>query len=110
VTRTILLFHIISARPPKQPRMVGRTLGVYDFGLIFVSARNNKTHHHPWERTRTSSSLEGCLCGGLSLCLLSVLMSPFFLVFRTGSPSFRYQMVFAIYLKIIISHLYFGVV
>ncbi len=27
--RTILLFHIISARPSKQPRMVGSTLGVY---------------------------------------------------------------------------------
>ena len=44
--RTILLFHTISARPSKQPRMVGRTLGVYSFGLIFVSARTNKTHHH----------------------------------------------------------------
>jgi hypothetical protein len=46
--RTILLFHIISARPSKQPRMVGSTLGVYSFGLIFVSARTNKRHHqHP---------------------------------------------------------------
>jgi hypothetical protein len=44
--RTILLFHIISARPSKQPRMVGSTLGVYSFGLIFVSARTNKRHHH----------------------------------------------------------------
>jgi hypothetical protein len=44
--RTILLFHIISARPSKQPRMVGSTLGVYIFGLIFVSARTNKRHHH----------------------------------------------------------------
>ena len=26
--RTILLFHTISARPSKQPRMVGSTLGV----------------------------------------------------------------------------------
>ena len=43
---TILLFHIISARPSKQPRMVGSTLGVYSFGLIFVSARTNKRHHH----------------------------------------------------------------
>jgi hypothetical protein len=33
--RTNLLFHIISARPSKQPRMVGSTLGVYRFGLIF---------------------------------------------------------------------------
>jgi hypothetical protein len=44
--RTILLFHIISARPSKQARMVGSTLGVYSFGLIFVSARTNKRHHH----------------------------------------------------------------
>jgi len=48
--RTILLFHIISVRPSKQPRMVGSTLGVYSFGLIFVSARTNKRHHHHWRR------------------------------------------------------------
>jgi hypothetical protein len=36
--RTILLFYTISARPAKQPRMVGSTLGVHSFGLIFVSA------------------------------------------------------------------------
>jgi hypothetical protein len=36
--RTILLFHTISARPSKQPRMVGSTLGIYSFELIFVSA------------------------------------------------------------------------
>ena len=45
---TILLFHTISARPSKQLRMVGSTLGVYSFGLIFVSARTNKRHHHHW--------------------------------------------------------------
>jgi hypothetical protein len=44
--RTILLFQTISARPSKQPRMVGSTLGVYSLGLIFVSARTNKRHHH----------------------------------------------------------------
>jgi hypothetical protein len=44
--RTILLFDTISARPSKQPRMVGSTLGVYSFALIFVSARTNKRHHH----------------------------------------------------------------
>ena len=48
--RTILLFHIISVRPSKQPRMVGSTLGIYSFGLIFVSARTNKRHHHHWRR------------------------------------------------------------
>ena len=26
--------------------MVGSALGVYSFGLIFVSARTNKRHHH----------------------------------------------------------------
>jgi hypothetical protein len=26
--------------------MLGSTLGVYSFGLIFVSARTNKRHHH----------------------------------------------------------------
>jgi hypothetical protein len=40
-------FHTISARPSKQLRMVESTLGVYNFGLIFVSARTNKRHHHP---------------------------------------------------------------
>jgi hypothetical protein len=44
--RTILRFHIIRARPSKEPRMVGSTLGVYSFALIFVSARTNKRHHH----------------------------------------------------------------
>ncbi len=43
--RTILLFHIISASPFKQPRMVGSTLGVYSVGLSFVSARTNKRYH-----------------------------------------------------------------
>ena len=43
--RTILLFHTISARLSKQPRMVGSTLGVFSCGLIFVSARINKRHH-----------------------------------------------------------------
>ena len=55
--RTILLFHIISARPSKQPRMVGSTLGVYSFGLIFVSARTNKRHHHHHEALLPGSGL-----------------------------------------------------
>ena len=46
LARTILLFHIISVKTSKHPRMVGSTLGVYIFGLIFVSARTNKRHHH----------------------------------------------------------------
>jgi len=40
--RTILLFHAISARPSEQPCMVASTLGVYSFGLSFVSARTKK--------------------------------------------------------------------
>jgi hypothetical protein len=36
----------LAARPSKQTRMVGSTLGVYRFGLIFVSAKTNKRHHH----------------------------------------------------------------
>ena len=44
--RTILLFHTISARTSKQPRMVGSTLGVYSGGLVVVSARTNKSRHH----------------------------------------------------------------
>ena len=35
--RTILLFHIISARPPKQPRMVRTFLQVYmELGSYFL--------------------------------------------------------------------------
>ena len=49
--RTILPFHTISARPSKQPCMVGSTLGVHSFGLIFVSARTNKRHHHHCKAT-----------------------------------------------------------
>jgi hypothetical protein len=55
--RTILIFHIISARPSKQPRMVGSTLGVYSFRLIFVSARTNKRHHHHHHRGRVGQSV-----------------------------------------------------
>ncbi len=44
--RTILLFHTISTRLPKQSRVVGSTLGVYSFGQTFVSARTNKRHRH----------------------------------------------------------------
>jgi hypothetical protein len=49
--RTILLFHIISARPSKQPLMVRTFLKVYGARLLFfVSARTNKRHHHYMER------------------------------------------------------------
>jgi hypothetical protein len=45
--RTILLLHIISARPSKQPLMVRTFLKVYmELGSYFVSARTNKRHHH----------------------------------------------------------------
>jgi hypothetical protein len=56
--RTILLFYIISARPSKQPRMVGSTLGVYSFGLMVVSARTNKRHHHLALRSKTQIRIE----------------------------------------------------
>ncbi len=46
--RTILLFHIISDRPSKQPLMVRTFLKVYMelVSYFFVSARTNKRHHH----------------------------------------------------------------
>jgi hypothetical protein len=45
--RTILLLHIISARPSKQPLMVRTFLKVHmELGSYFVSARTNITHHH----------------------------------------------------------------
>jgi hypothetical protein len=68
--RTILLFHIISARPSKQ-RMVGSTLGVYSFWLIFVSARTNKRHHHHFcidLACRTCHRYCGSLCCCRSRC------------------------------------------
>ena len=46
--RTILLLHITSARPSKQPRMVRTFLkGYMELGSSFVSVRTNKRHHHP---------------------------------------------------------------
>ena len=55
--RTILLLHMISARPSKQPLMVLTFLKVYmELGfLYFVSARtkinnNKKKHHNHWLR------------------------------------------------------------
>jgi hypothetical protein len=45
--RTILLFHIISTRPSKQPLMVRTFLKGYGaWLLLFVSVRTNKRHHH----------------------------------------------------------------
>jgi hypothetical protein len=45
--RTILLFHIISARPSKQPLMVRTFLKIYmELYSYFVAARTNKRHHH----------------------------------------------------------------
>jgi hypothetical protein len=48
--RTILLVHIISARPSKQPLMARTFLkGSSLYGawlLFFVSARTKKRHHH----------------------------------------------------------------
>jgi hypothetical protein len=45
--RTILLLHIISARPSKQSLLVRTFLKVYGARLLFfVSARTNKRPHH----------------------------------------------------------------
>jgi hypothetical protein len=45
--RTILLLHIISARPSKQPLLVRALIKVYmDLGSYFGSARTNKRLHH----------------------------------------------------------------
>ena len=50
-----VLFHIISARPSKQPLMVRTFLKVYgDWLLFFVSARTNKRHHHQARRVKWS--------------------------------------------------------
>jgi hypothetical protein len=59
--RTILLLHIISARPSKQPRMVRTFLKVYvELGSCFsVSARTNKRHHH--HKVRSETGEEGSL-------------------------------------------------
>ena len=44
--RTILLLHIISARPSKHPLMVRTFLKVHmELGSYFVSARTKKRHH-----------------------------------------------------------------
>jgi hypothetical protein len=60
--RTILLLHIISVRPSKQPLMVRTFLKVYmELGsYFFVSARTNKRHH------RSVSALE-ILCSDLRM-------------------------------------------
>jgi hypothetical protein len=50
-----------SARPSKQPRMVGSTLGVYSFGLIFVSATTNRSHHHQY--LKYSVTIQICRSG-----------------------------------------------
>jgi hypothetical protein len=61
---TILLLHIISARPSKQPRMVRTFLKVYmELGSYFVSARTNKRHHH---HHRIRGQCKDC--GGASIC------------------------------------------
>ena len=44
--RTILLLHIISVRPSKQPLIVRTFLKAYkELGSYIVSARTNKRHH-----------------------------------------------------------------
>jgi hypothetical protein len=66
--RTILLLHIISARPSKQPLMVRTFLKVYmELGSYFVSAGTNKRHHH---RHHCSICVRRRLCLLLPLLIL----------------------------------------
>ena len=49
--RTILLLHVVSARPSKQPLLVRTFVKVcIEFGSYFVSARTSKRHHHQQSR------------------------------------------------------------
>ena len=58
--RTILLFHIISAWPSKQPLMARTFLKVYGTWLLFfVSARTNKRHHHHHQGLRKLAEAPG---------------------------------------------------
>jgi hypothetical protein len=60
--RTILLLHIISVRPSKQPLMVRTFLKVYGVRLLFfVSARTNKRHHHEKKPIPTQALRESVL-------------------------------------------------
>jgi hypothetical protein len=65
---TILVLHIISARPSKQPLLVRTFLKVYlELGSYFVSARTNKRYHH-----HLSFHSPGCVpCHHASLVSLS---------------------------------------
>ena len=55
--RTILLLHIISARPSKQRLMVRTFLKVYmELGSYFVSARTNKRRHHHLQTRRETEA------------------------------------------------------
>ena len=62
---TILLFHIISARPSKQPRMVRAFLkDIYGAWLLFfVSTRTNKRYHHHMGSYQTVTGQTTCLSG-----------------------------------------------
>ena len=63
--RTILLLHISSARPSKQPLMVRNFLRIYnELCSYFVSTRTNKRHHHHLtpksKSTCDGDDLNGC--------------------------------------------------
>jgi hypothetical protein len=69
--RTILLLHIISARPSKQPLMVRTFLKVYmELGSYFVSARTNKGHHHRHVVHTDRISSHNCHYVGFNLLVL----------------------------------------
>jgi hypothetical protein len=58
--RTILLLHIISARPSKQPLMLHTFLKVcMELSSYFVSARTSKRNNHHLQIGREAARIEG---------------------------------------------------
>jgi hypothetical protein len=77
--RTILLFHTIGARPSKQTRVVGTTLGVYIFGLIL--SRIAQTGRAALRRVGVRRTLRaGRVADDRRVCV--------FTTFYAGSPIF----------------------
>ncbi len=103
-------FHIIIARPSKQTRMVGSTLGVYSFGLILflqeqiidiiitssslrlyvgrcLGPRQTKGARRPKQRR----GLLGCSCPrGNPACAVFAWANPAFVVFAQATPTFAW--------------------
>jgi hypothetical protein len=53
--------------------MVGSTLGIFTFGLIFVSARTNKRHHHHHARCASSACASAAGKSGFAMAIASSL-------------------------------------